>query len=257
MAAMKFQELLGDILQLEVRRPLMEGLLHTAVKAAASAVTQMEGCSGKVEFLTEYEEIRLQAGKALGLQGKATPGRINHELVSRGCKELARDVDNVNRGRRAAAHPVRGMAEKVAAAVAGKAMPAASEDLKEKHEWQDAPDTGSELNEEDETGSLQSPADSTSLGSTSDGECLALLPDDVSTQHPFGDQHQETYKEQEKLAAKPEAVAMDQAAAPPDPELSCPIGHTLRLSKCLVLSAQLIGAIWHALSALLSNAART
>ena len=68
---------------------------------AAVAPTQHQGDNS---VITEVEDTKRRAGRALGLGRKASAYQVQRGLASRGQKELAREFEGRNKGRRGAAH---------------------------------------------------------------------------------------------------------------------------------------------------------
>lgn len=104
------------ILQLPVRRALIEALLRDAVRAAATAAAQRGGCS---EVLTSHERLCREAGAVLQLGRPAAAAEAQRALRARGQGELARRVERENRARRGLAHPDPDLHVEVTAALVG------------------------------------------------------------------------------------------------------------------------------------------
>ena len=106
-----------DTLSLDVRRGLCERLLKKAVVAAATAACAKASpdCSGGLH--SHIEEVKVQAGLAMGKKAEATIRELQQNLAKRLQKELAKEVKETNMGRRACAQSRTALPERFAHAL--------------------------------------------------------------------------------------------------------------------------------------------
>ena len=73
--------------------------------------------------IVEVEDAKRRAGRALGLGKKASAYEVQRGLVSRGNKELAREFEDRNKGRRGVAHAESQLADRVERALTEPLLP--------------------------------------------------------------------------------------------------------------------------------------
>ena len=134
---------LHTLLELPLRRALVEHLLREAVIAAAvAAVSSGAAENDKMNILADVELIKESVGHALGSDKKASVHDVKRHLIARGQRGLAKEVAEFNVGKRAFAHPSRSLPARVSAAMglametAGKAH--AEDPLVAEDPWCDA-----------------------------------------------------------------------------------------------------------------------
>ena len=109
---------IDDLLALDVRKGLKEFLLDRIFSSAAAAAVASGGTSA---LLSEVEEVKMQAGVALGKKTKANMREIHQGLTHRGRGDLSKEVAQRNAGRIAVAHPGSDLPKRVADALSGEA----------------------------------------------------------------------------------------------------------------------------------------
>ena len=109
---------IDDLLALDVRKGLKEFLLDRIFSSAAAAAVANGGTSA---LLSEVEEVKMQAGVALGKKTKANMREIHQGLTHRGRGDLSKEVAQRNAGRIAVAHPGSDLPKRVADALSGEA----------------------------------------------------------------------------------------------------------------------------------------
>ena len=107
---------LQSVMDLGVRKGLMEFLLQKAVETAAREATILQ-CGQPdqaAKVLLEQEELLARAGELLHGDGsKATKEDVRAALGKMGKQALAKRLDVHTRGRRAVAHPDPGLAKQI------------------------------------------------------------------------------------------------------------------------------------------------
>ena len=100
-ASSSFYCVLDDVLALPISKSLRDYLLQAAVTSAArEAIIAGGRVTAMEELLVGVEDVKAQAGRALGLAAKAPIGQVRKELVTRGHRALAKEVVEYNQGRR-------------------------------------------------------------------------------------------------------------------------------------------------------------
>ena len=107
------------MLDLPVRRGLVDFLVQKAVEAAATAAVGLDCCSASAgaAVILEHESLLARAGEVLHGGKKATKEDVRTALAKAGRADLCKRLEVQTRGRRAAAHPDPGLCRQVLSAI--------------------------------------------------------------------------------------------------------------------------------------------
>ena len=110
---------LAAVLDLPVRRGLVDFLVQKAVEAAATAAVGLDCCSASAgaAVILEHESLLARAGEVLHGGKKATKEDVRTALAKAGRADLCKRLEVQTRGRRAAAHPDPGLCRQVLSAI--------------------------------------------------------------------------------------------------------------------------------------------
>ena len=93
------------ILEAGIERKLAVALVAAAARGASRGGQAAGGGGGSPGFCELRERLLEEAARAVGKEGKLTPGSLRRELILRGRRDLVKEAEGVQRARRSAARP--------------------------------------------------------------------------------------------------------------------------------------------------------